>query len=125
MSPASAEIFENESVQNRSFLSGFLQDCTSFPWIHSIEKRLSELEAGLIDSFEESSEGHFVQVRRDSVLVGREISDRWAEVKPEEWQESRTLSEFKTALEGWKRFLEMPAGLDSELTVELSARDAS
>lgn len=30
-----------------------------------------------------------------------------------------TLAEFKTALQGWKRFLEMPVSLQSELVVEL------
>jgi hypothetical protein len=101
------------------FASCFLSECLSSTWLSSIIAQLGQLESGNIEHFEESTNGHFAEFRKGGVIIGRQISKRWLDVKQEEWQTTYSLTAAAAAFRGWQQFLEMPRSIETELIVEV------
>ena len=77
--------------------------------ISSVEKSIS--------STEERSSNHFQAIyNKDSVTINFLLAD---DNDPNWPTETFSLAEVKAALEGWKKFLEMPESFDSVVEVEL------
>ncbi len=80
---------------------------------------IDQVEAGTREMSEDWGNAFRITVKRDGVRIEFQTSKRWTDVIPEDWMETFTIAEFKTALKGWKQFLELPAVLDMKVEVDL------
>jgi hypothetical protein len=76
---------------------------------------IDRVERGEKESFFQSGNAWTKTVTREGVQIDSHTVPWW-----DEQPEGRfTLAEFKAALEGWKRFLQMPMSLESRLQITL------
>ena len=74
-----------------------------------------EVERGNQESFTASGNAWTKTITREGVQIDSHTVPWWDEQPDGRF----TLAEFKAALEGWRRFLQMPASLDSRLVITL------
>ncbi|QHE88459.1 hypothetical protein [Hydrogenophaga sp. BPS33] len=79
--------------------------------MHAVEK----VDDGALDSFETGGEGFTHHITRSRVRFEHSVFGECPEWPI--W--CCTLAQYKAALEGYRRFLDMPKSLDSELIIEL------
>jgi hypothetical protein len=78
-------------------------------------RQIDRLERGEIQTFTWEGDGFFYDITRDTVTFEHAVFGECPE-----WPVWRcSLTQYKVALEGWKRFLAMPKSIDSELIVDL------
>jgi hypothetical protein len=76
---------------------------------------IESVERGARENFIASGNAWMITITREGVQIDSHTVPWWDE-QPEG---HFTLAEFKAALEGWKRFLQMPVSLDSRLVITL------
>lgn len=108
-----------EAVRNYSkYLLSALS--TDFPEHHpkmaeTVLQDIEKLERGEIDSTEWDGDGFWHRLNRETVTFEHTIFGEC----PEWPLWSCPLAQYKAALQGWRKFLDMPKSVDSELIVEL------
>ncbi|RYD98700.1 MAG: hypothetical protein EOP50_04745 [Sphingobacteriales bacterium] len=78
-------------------------------------QRVSRIERGELDQYEWEGQGFTHHITRSRVRFEHSVFGECPEWPI--W--CCTLAQYKAALEGYRRFLDMPASIDSELIVEL------
>ncbi len=111
------ESINNEvcNVRHARMLSRYISDLNIHPTVIDwVFDGIYKVETGLSISEERSGEYHRAIYAKDSVVIDCTLAD---DNDPEWPKETFTIAEVKIALEGWKRFLEMPESLDSVVEV--------
>ena len=78
-------------------------------------QKIAQIESGEIEEYMWEGQGFLHYIKPDSVLFEHNIFGEC----PEWPLWSCSLAQYKAALLGWKKFIEMPKSIDSELIVEL------
>lgn len=98
-------------------LSGALSDFPDYTpsLVDDVLKQIERIEHGEIPSYEYEGQGFVQHMSRDRVRFEHTVFGECPEWPI--WY--CTLAQYKTALQGYRRFLDMPKNIDSELYVEL------
>ena len=113
-----------EDFQNpywKYLCSAFSFDFTSAEYCSDILLDIKKIELGEMEKTGWSGNAFDTLIYRDRV----EIEHQQFSGHPDWPMWTCTLEEFKIALLGWKRFLEMPISVDSEVIVELPSPRSS
>lgn len=78
-------------------------------------QKIAQIESGEIEEYMWEGQGFLHYIKPDSVLFEHNIFGEC----PEWPLWSCSLAQYKAALLGWKKFIEMPKSIDSEFIVEL------
>ena len=76
---------------------------------------IEKLEKGDIDSYETGGNGFCHSLTREKVIFEHSIFGEC----PDWPLWSCTLAQYKAALQGWRKFIEMPKSIDTQLIIEL------
>jgi hypothetical protein len=112
----------DDDRSSRTYLCGVLQ--SDFQSVDNCDAALSEvsrIEIGEVAEWLHSGNQWVTTIRREGVQIDHHTISEW----DGQSEGNFTLAEFKAALEGWKRFLQMPASLDSRLLITLPNGDAA
>lgn len=100
---------------NKYLLGSLDTDYPAIEYCDDVLKEIDRLERGEIQTFTWEGDGFFHDITRDTVTFEHAVFGECPE-----WPIWRcSLTQYKVALEGWKRFLVMPKSIDSELIVDL------
>lgn len=99
---------------------------TDFPSHHpdmadTVLQDIEKLERGEVETAEWEGQGFWHRISRTTVTFEHAIFGECPEWPI--W--SCTLAQYKAALQGWRKFIDMPKSIDSELIVELPDGDPS
>jgi hypothetical protein len=84
-------------------------------WTDTVLQDIEKLERGDVEAAEWEGDGFWHHISRTTVAFEHAIFGECPEW-PIWWC---TLAQYKAALQGWRKFIDMPKSIDSELIVEL------
>jgi hypothetical protein len=117
-----ADCDDDRSSRYDTYLCGVLQ--SDFQSVDNCEAALRQacrIEVGEIAEWLHSGNQWVTTLRREGVQIDHQTVSEW----DGQLDGNFTLAEFKAALEGWKRFLQMPTHLDSRSVIALPGGDAA
>jgi hypothetical protein len=107
---------ENKFAWYDTYLCGALQsDFQNALTCKVALEEVARVETGEIEAWHHSGNQWLITATLQGVQIDHQTIEDWDE-QPEG---HFTLTQFKAALEGWKRFLQMPVSLESRLVVTL------
>lgn len=102
-------------------LSALDSDLQEISHCDLVLKKIAQIKTGEIEEYTDGGDGFYHYIKPNSVTFEHYVFNEC----PEWPLWSCSLAQYKAALEGWRKFLEMPVSIDSEVIVALPEDDSS